>query len=97
MQFDNSQFINFCANLEIDHRLISVSHLRNNDLAEVTNRIILQDLQTRTVDIRYSWPEVLPFILWAYKTSHKTETGETPFMLALCLEATILIEVNIPT
>ncbi|XP_022891750.1 uncharacterized protein LOC111406590 [Olea europaea var. sylvestris] len=31
------------------------------------------------------------------KTSHKTATGETPFMLAFVLEATIPIEVSLPT
>ncbi|XP_022851528.1 uncharacterized protein LOC111373252 [Olea europaea var. sylvestris] len=76
-QFDNSQFRNFCVNLGIDHRLTSVSHPQSNGLAEVTNRIILQDLRTRIGNAR--------------------ATGETPFMLAFGLEATIPIEINLPT
>ncbi|XP_022860948.1 uncharacterized protein LOC111381405 [Olea europaea var. sylvestris] len=96
-QFDNPQFKNFYASNGIDHRVTSVSHLQNNGLAEVTNRIILQDLRTRIGDTKGDWPDMLPSILWAYRTSHKTATGETPFMLAFGLEAIIPIEVNLPT
>ncbi|XP_022850056.1 uncharacterized protein LOC111372112 [Olea europaea var. sylvestris] len=96
-QFDNPQFKNFCASNGIDHRLTSVSHPQSNGLAEVTNRIILQDLRTRIGDAKGDWPDMLPSILWAYRTSHKTATGETPFMLAFGLEATIPIEVSLPT
>ncbi|XP_022893708.1 uncharacterized protein LOC111408138 [Olea europaea var. sylvestris] len=96
-QFDNPQFRSFYANHGIDHRLTSVSHPQSNGLVEVTNRIILQDLQTRIGDAKGDWPNELPFILWAYRTSHKTATGETPFMLAFGLEATISIEVSLST
>ncbi|XP_022871305.1 uncharacterized protein LOC111390490 [Olea europaea var. sylvestris] len=96
-QFDNPQFKNFCASNGIDHRLTSISHPQSNGLAEVTNRIILQDLRTRIGDAKGDWPDMLPSILWAYRTSHKSATGETPFMLAFGLEATIPIEVSLPT
>ncbi|XP_022841838.1 uncharacterized protein LOC111365514 [Olea europaea var. sylvestris] len=96
-QFDNSQFRNFCVNLGIDHCLTSVSHPQSNGLAEVTNRIILQDLRIRIGNARGDWPDELPSILWVYRTSHKTATGETPFMLAFGLEATIPVEVSLPT
>ncbi|XP_022875765.1 uncharacterized protein K02A2.6-like [Olea europaea var. sylvestris] len=96
-QFDNSQFRNFCFNLGIYHRLTSVSHPQSNGLTEVTNRIILQDLHTRIGNARGDWPDEFSSILWAYKTSHKTAIGETPFMLAFDLEATIPIEVSLPT
>ncbi|XP_022872734.1 uncharacterized protein LOC111391716 [Olea europaea var. sylvestris] len=96
-QFDNVQFRSFCTNLGIDHRLTSVSHPQSNGLAEVTNRIILQDLRTRLGDAKGSWSEELPSILWTYRTSHKTTTGETPFMLAFGIEATIPVEISLPS
>ncbi|XP_022851921.1 uncharacterized protein LOC111373597 [Olea europaea var. sylvestris] len=96
-QFDNPQFKNFCANNGIDHRSTSVSHPQSNGLAEVTNQTILRDLRTRIGDAKGDWPDVLPSILWAYRTSHKTATGEMPFVLAFGLEATIPIEVSLPT
>ncbi|XP_022866142.1 uncharacterized protein K02A2.6-like [Olea europaea var. sylvestris] len=96
-QFDNPQFKNFYASNGIDHHLTSISHPQSNGLAEVTIRIILQDLRTRIGDAKGDWPDMLPSILWAYRTSHKAATGETPFILAFGLEATIPIEVTLPT
>ncbi|XP_022888952.1 uncharacterized protein LOC111404368 [Olea europaea var. sylvestris] len=58
---------------------------------------IPKDLRTRIGDAKGDWPDMLPSILWAYRTSHKTATGKTPFMLAFGLEATIPIEVSLPT
>ncbi|XP_022895473.1 uncharacterized protein K02A2.6-like [Olea europaea var. sylvestris] len=96
-QFDNQQFINFCSNLGIDHRLTSVSHPQSNGLAEVTNRIILQDLRTRISDARGSWSDELPSILWTYRTTHRTTTGETPFMLAYGFEVMVPVEIRLPS
>ncbi|XP_022843238.1 uncharacterized protein K02A2.6-like [Olea europaea var. sylvestris] len=96
-QFDNAQFKNFCSNLGVDHRLTSVFHPQSNGLAQATNRIILQGLHTRIGDARGSWSDKLPSILWTYRTSHRIATGETLFMLAFDIEATILVEVRLPS
>ncbi|XP_075099396.1 uncharacterized protein LOC142176186 [Nicotiana tabacum] len=40
------------------------------------------------------WPEVLPGVLWAYKTTAKTSTGETPFSLVYDVEALIPVEIG---
>ena len=40
------------------------------------------------------WPNELPGILWAYKTTVRTTTGETPFKLAYESEAVIPAEVH---
>ncbi|XP_022880890.1 uncharacterized protein LOC111398188 [Olea europaea var. sylvestris] len=96
-QFDNQQFRGFCSNLGIDHRLASVSHPQRNGLVEVTNRIILQDLRTRISNARDSWSDELPSILWTYRTTHRTTTGETPFMLAYGIEAMVPVEIRLPS
>ena len=36
-------------------------------------------------------------MLWAYQTTAKTSTGETPFSLAYGTEAVILVEYGIPS
>ena len=41
------------------------------------------------------WPEELPSILWAYRTTARTPTGETPFRLTYGSEAVIPAEVRI--
>ncbi|XP_070049464.1 uncharacterized protein [Nicotiana tomentosiformis] len=42
------------------------------------------------------WPEILPEVLWAYRTTPKTCTGETPYSLVYGTDAVILIEVGEP-
>ncbi|XP_065635078.1 uncharacterized protein LOC136069904 [Quercus suber] len=41
------------------------------------------------------WPDELPSILWAYRTTARTPTGETPFRLAYGSEAVILAEIGL--
>ncbi|XP_022889263.1 uncharacterized protein K02A2.6-like [Olea europaea var. sylvestris] len=96
-QFDNQPFRNFCSNLGIDHRLTSISHPQSNGLTEVTNRIILQDLRTRISNARGSWSDELPSILRTYRTTHRTTTGETPFMLAYGIEAMVPVKIRLPS
>ena len=41
------------------------------------------------------WQDELPRVLWAYRTTMRTPTGETPFKLAYGSEAVILAEVHV--
>ena len=41
------------------------------------------------------WPEELPRVLWAYRTTTRMPTGETPFWLTYRSEAVILAEVGL--
>jgi hypothetical protein len=43
------------------------------------------------------WAEKLPGVLWAYRTTKRVSTGETPFSLAYGAEAVIPAEVYMPT
>ena len=40
------------------------------------------------------WPDELPDVLWAYRTTVRIPTGETSFKLAYGSEAIILAEVH---
>ena len=42
-----------------------------------------------------AWLEELPNVLWAYRTTTRTPTGETPFRLTYGTMAVILVEVGI--
>ena len=42
-----------------------------------------------------AWAEELPRVLWAYTTTARTPTGETPFNLTYGTEAVIPVEVGI--
>lgn len=41
------------------------------------------------------WPEELPSVLWAYCTTVRAPTGETPFSLAFGTEAVIPIKIRV--
>ncbi|XP_024035481.1 uncharacterized protein LOC127899240 [Citrus sinensis] len=44
-----------------------------------------------------AWVDELPRVLWAYRTTHKTATGETPFALAFGHEAVVPAEIGVGT
>ena len=51
-------------------------------------------IKTRLEGVKGVWPDELPSVLWAYKTTVRTPTGETPFKLAYGSEAIIPAEVH---
>ena len=61
----------------------------------MTNRTLLKIIKARLDDAKGAWPEELPNVLWAYKTTAKTLTREIPFRLIYGTEAVILVEVGI--
>ncbi|KAK3017188.1 hypothetical protein RJ639_007839 [Escallonia herrerae] len=96
-QFDNTTFRTFCANLTIAHRFTSVAHPETNKQTEVTNRTLLQGLKKKLGGAKGLWVEELPKIIWAYHTTTRTATGETPFSLAFGTEALIPLEIGLPS
>ena len=62
---------------------------------KVTNRTLLKIIKTNLDDAKGVWPEELPNVLWAYKTTTRTPTGETPFRLTYGTEAVIPAEVGV--
>ena len=45
--------------------------------------------------VKGAWPEELPNVLWACRTTTRTPTGETPFNLTYGIEVVILVEVGL--
>ena len=60
----------------------------------MANRSLLKIIKTRLEGAKDVWPDELPGVLWAYGTTVKTPTGETPFKLAYGSEAVIPVEVH---
>ena len=81
-QLDNAKFRDFCAEL-------------GNGQAEVTIRTLKAALKTKLEDLKGNWVEYLPEVLWAYRTTQKSATRETPFALAFGTEAVAPVEVGI--
>ena len=89
-QFNSKRFKEFLKELYIEHRFTSVAHQ-----AEATNRIILHGLKTRLTHAKSSWVEDLYNILWAYRTTSKTPTRETPFRLAFGTKDVIPLDIGL--
>lgn len=68
-QFLDENFRGLMADLSIKHHFTSVEHPQSNGQAESTNRDILKG----------NWVEELPHVLWAYRTTPHSTTGESPF------------------
>ena len=94
-QFDNTKFRDFCAELGIKNYYSSPAHPQSNGQAEVTIRTLKAALKTKLEDLKGNWVEYLPEVLWAYRTTQKSATRETPFALAFGTEAVAPVEVGI--
>ena len=94
-QFDNAKFRDFCAELGIKNYYSSPAHPQSNGQAEVTIRTLKAALKTKLEDLKGGWVEYLPEVLWAYRTTQKSATRETPFALAFGTEAVAPVEVRI--
>ena len=80
-QFNNGAFRNFYSELGIQNHYSSPAHLQANGQVEVTNRTLLKIIKTRLNAAKGIWPDELPSVLWAYRTTARTPIGETPFRL----------------
>ncbi|XP_075074612.1 uncharacterized protein LOC142162189 [Nicotiana tabacum] len=72
-------------------------HLASNGQAESSNKTILNILKKKLEDAKGLWPELLPEVLWAYRTMPKTSIGETPYSLVYGTDAVIPVEVGEPS
>ena len=81
-QFDNTPFRYFCEQLGIKNHYSSPSHPQAKGQVEVTYRSLLKITKTRLEGVKGAWSDELPGVLWAYRTTVRTLTGETPFKLA---------------
>ena len=59
------------------------------------NRMPLKIIKTWLKEAKGAWLKELPNVLWAYRTTAGTPTGETPFKLTYGIEAIILVEVGV--
>ena len=94
-QFDNLMFKDFCAELGIKNYYSSPAHPQSNGQAEVTIRTLKVALKTKLEDLKGKWVEYLPEVLWAYRTTCKSATQETPFALAFSTKAVDPVEVGL--
>ena len=56
---------------------------------------MLKIIKTWLEGAKGACPEELPNVLWAYRTTTRVPTGETPFKLTFGTEAIMLVEVGL--
>jgi hypothetical protein len=64
---------------------------------EATNKTIFKILKKKLEDKKGAWAEQLHEVLWAYRTTKRTPTGDTPFGLAFGSEAVVPVEMELPS
>jgi len=96
-QFTDKHFKKLMEDLHIRQHFTSVEHPQTNGLAEVANREILKGLRKRVGEAKGNWTEELDYVLWAYRTTPHSSTGETPFRLAYGTDAVIPAEIGEPS
>ena len=93
-QFDDALFKDFCEHFGIQNHYSSPTHPQANGQAEVANRSLLKIIKTRLEGAKGVWSDELLGVLWAYRTTIRTPTGETPFKLTYGSETVIHAEVR---
>ena len=81
LQFNSRAFLEFCSDLSIKNRYSTPAYTQNNGQAEAVNKTILNGLKKRLDGAKGRWAEELSNMLWAYRTTPRRSTGETPFSL----------------
>ncbi|CAL0314908.1 unnamed protein product [Lupinus luteus] len=96
-QFADRRFQELLSGLHIKQRFTSVEHPQTNGQAEAANKVILKGIKKRLDESKGNWPDHLHHVLWAYRTTPHSTTGESPFNLTYGSEAMIPVEIGEPT
>ena len=85
-----------CNDFKIEHHDSSPYTPKMNGAVEAANKNIKKIIQ-KMVKTYKDWHEMLPFALHGYRTSVRTSTRATPFLLVYDMEAVLPIEIEIPS
>ena len=70
---------------------------QSNGQVEVTNKTLLDYLNKLLIEAKGKWVDELPIALWAYRTTPKQPTKETPYAFAFEAEALVPVESMLET
>ncbi|GKU97906.1 hypothetical protein SLEP1_g10981 [Rubroshorea leprosula] len=96
-QFNYASFRDFCSSYGIKLQFTSVYHPESDGMVESVNKCILEGIKPRLEQHKARWADELNNVLWAYRTTSRIATGETPYHLTFGTEAVIPIEIGIPS
>ena len=81
----------------VNHRKSSPYYPRCNGQAESTNKVLCNTLQKIISVSRSDWDQKLHATLWAFCTSYKVATQQTPFQITYGQEAVMPVEYLVPS
>ncbi|KAI5338867.1 hypothetical protein L3X38_018139 [Prunus dulcis] len=81
----------------IKQHLSTPRYPQGSGQAEASNKIMLDCLKKRLEEGEGKWVDELPGVLWAYRTTKRRSTEETPFSLAYGTEAIIPPHITVPS
>nr|XP_029147022.1 uncharacterized protein LOC114924956 [Arachis hypogaea] len=96
-QFTDKKFMEFLSGLGIKQKFSSVEHPQTNGQVEAANKVILLGLKKCLDGKKGNWADELPSVLWSYRTTEQSATGETPFRLTYGVDAVIPVEIGEPS
>ncbi|XP_016185156.1 uncharacterized protein LOC107626768 [Arachis ipaensis] len=96
-QFTDKKFVEFLADLGIKQKFSSIEHPQTNGQVEVANKIILLGLKKRLDNKKGALANELASVLWSYRMTEQSSTGEISFRLTYGVDAMILVEVGEPS
>ena len=96
-QFKSHNFKEFCKDWGIKLTFATPRHPQSNGHAESTNKTVVNMLKKRLECPHGKWEEELHGVLWAYRTTPTTATGETPYSLVYGYVAIIPTEMHVRT
>ena len=86
-----------CHKLGIRTYFLSSVYPQANDQVEAVNKTIKNNLKAKLFHSKGALVEELPNVLWAYKTTTRNATAETPYSLSFRAEAVVLVIIGPPS
>ncbi|XP_039687900.1 uncharacterized protein [Medicago truncatula] len=96
-QFASTRVVDFCKQLGIETKFVSVIHPQANGQAEAANKVILNGIKKKLEAAKGLWAEQLYEVLWSYHTTPHSTTGETLFTMVYRADAMLPVEIDTPT
>ncbi|TYK16512.1 uncharacterized protein E5676_scaffold21G003210 [Cucumis melo var. makuwa] len=96
-QFNNTFMDKLCEKFNFKQYKSSMYNAATNGLAEAFNKTLCSLLKKVVSKTKRDWQEKIGEVLWAYRTTHCTPIGVTPYSLVYGVEAVLLLEREIPS
>ncbi|XP_038902490.1 uncharacterized protein LOC120089148 [Benincasa hispida] len=92
IQFSNSWMDRLCGKYKFKQYKSSIYNVAANGLAEAFNKTLCNLLKKIVSKSKKDWQKKIGEALWAYRTTHHTPIGVTPYSLVYGVEAFLPLE-----